>query len=213
MSRSARLGVVLGLDLSLVAALVVVGFRAHSLGVLSEGVDYLADAAAVVVSLIAIRLAKIPPTPRRPSGYPKATLIAALVNAGWLLALVTAVVVGSIRRLLSGAPEVHGLAVLIVSGIAAALMGIGALVLQGDDDDGDLNMRAVLLDTAGDAAAAAGVACVGAIVLAVHGAYRLDPVAALVIAVVVGYQAVKLLAQVVTSLRRPTSRQTSRNRE
>ena len=160
MSRSARLGVVLGLNLSLIAALVIVGVGAHSLGVVAEGVDYLADAAAIVASLIAIRLAQLPR--RRPSArLSRATLIAALVNAGWLLVLVTAVAVASIQRLATGAREVHGLPVLIVSAVAAVVMFIGALVLLGDDDDGDPNMRAVLLDTAGDAAAAAGVACVG----------------------------------------------------
>jgi hypothetical protein len=55
--------------------------------------------------------------------------------------------------------------VLIVSGIAAAVMLAGALVLGGDagDDDGeeDLNVKAVLLDTA----AAARVAVSGAVIL------------------------------------------------
>jgi hypothetical protein len=52
--------------------------------------------------------------------------------------------------------------VLIVSGIAAAVMLAGALVLGGDDDgEEDLNVKAVLLDTA----AAARVAVSGAVIL------------------------------------------------
>ncbi|HWS46595.1 MAG TPA: cation diffusion facilitator family transporter, partial [Acidimicrobiia bacterium] len=181
MSKSARLGVVLGLNLSLIAALVIVGVAAHSLGVIAEGIDYLADAAAIVISLIAIRLARIPPTPRHPRGYPKATMIAALVNAGWLLALAILVAAGSMRRLVAGAGHVHGLAVLIISSVAALVMLLGAFILRGDGDDTDLNMRAVLLDTAADAAAAAGVAIVGAIIYIAQGAYWLDPLAALAI--------------------------------
>ena len=57
MSKAARLGLVLLLNLLLVAALVIVGVAAHSLGVLAAGVDYLADAAAIGVSLLAIWLA------------------------------------------------------------------------------------------------------------------------------------------------------------
>jgi hypothetical protein len=49
-SQSQRLALVLGLNLALVAALVIVGVTAHSLGVLAAGVDYLADAAAIAVS-------------------------------------------------------------------------------------------------------------------------------------------------------------------
>jgi hypothetical protein len=73
--------------------------------------------------------------------------------------------------------------VLIVSAIAAALMLAGALILAGDadDDDGedDLNVMAVMLDTAADAPAAAGMAASGAIILGAGGWYWLDPATAL----------------------------------
>jgi cobalt-zinc-cadmium efflux system protein len=59
-SQSQRLALVLGLNLALVAALLIVGVTAHSLGVLAAGVDYLADAAAIAVSLFAIQLAHRP---------------------------------------------------------------------------------------------------------------------------------------------------------
>ncbi len=199
-----RLVVVLLLNLLLIAGLVIVGLAAHSLGALAAGVDYLADASAIGVSLLAIRLSRRPPTAKRPGGYPGATNIAALINVGWLLLLNIGVVITAIQRLASGVPQVHGLPVLIVSAIAAAVMLAGALILGGDiddDDDGEnLNMKAVLLDTAADAAAAAGVAITGAIILATGGWYWLDPTVALVIAVVVGYHAIALIRKVVNAI-------------
>ncbi|MCX2747066.1 cation diffusion facilitator family transporter [Arthrobacter sp. MI7-26] len=204
MTRVRRLSVVLILNLVLVAGLVVVGISANSLGVLAEGADYLADAAAIGVSLLAVRVSKLPPTPKRPQGYPMATTWAAGVNAGWLLVLSVAILVGAAGRLLTGTSEVHGLPVLIVSGIAAVVMFAGALILGGDGDNkagGDLNMRAVLLDTAGDAAAAAGVAVAGAVIYVTSGLYWLDPVVAAIIAVVVGYHAVRLLLEIFQALR------------
>jgi cobalt-zinc-cadmium efflux system protein len=198
-SRTQRLAVVLLLNLGLITALVVVGLAAHSLAVLAAGADYLADAAAIGVSLLAIWLAA------RPRGYPKATNIAALVNAGWLLTLNIAITVAAIQHLAAGAHRVEGLPVLIVSAIAAAVMLAGALVLggdDGDDDDGeDLNVKAVLLDTAADAAAAAGVAVSGAIILGVGGWYWLDPATALIIAMIVGYHALKLIRKITAALR------------
>ena len=204
MSRTRRLAVVLLLNLSLVTVLVVVGLAAHSLAVLAAGADYLADAAAIGVSLLAIWIAS------RPRGHPKATTVAALVNAAWLLILNIAIIVVAIQHLAMGAHHVEGLPVLIVSAVAAAVMLAGALILGGDaddddDDDGteDLNVKAVLLDTAADAAAAAGVAVSGAIILSVGGWYWLDPATALVIAVIIGYQAVKLTRKITASLRSP----------
>jgi cobalt-zinc-cadmium efflux system protein len=198
-SRTQRLIVVLVLNLGLVTALVVVGLAAHSLAVFAAGVDYLADAAAIGVSLLAIWLAA------RPRGYPNATNIAALVNAAWLLILNTGIVIAAIQHLAAGTHRVEGLPVLIVSAIAAVVMLAGALVLAGDADDGeeDLNVKAVLLDTAADAAAAAGVAVSGAFILGAGGLYWLDPATALGIAVAVGYHALKLIRKVIAALRSP----------
>ena len=132
MSHPARLTFVLMLNLLPVAGLIAVGLSAHSLGVLAEGADYLADAAAMGVSLLAIWLSKRPPTPTRPHGYPRATTFAALVNGGWLLILSLLVVAGGIERLATSSHAVHGMPVLIVSAIAAGVMLGGALLLGGD---------------------------------------------------------------------------------
>jgi cobalt-zinc-cadmium efflux system protein len=208
-SRTRRLTVVLLLNLGLVTALVLAGIAARSLAVLAEGADYLADAGAIGVSLLAIWLASRPPSVARPRGYPRATTIAALVNAGWLLALNAAIAAAAIWRLATGARRVEGLPVLIVSAVAAAVMLGGALILRGDpgeDDHGgeDLNVKAVLLDTAGDAAAAGGVAVSGAIILGTGGWYWLDPATALAIAVIVGYHAQKLTRTIIAALRSPS---------
>jgi cobalt-zinc-cadmium efflux system protein len=197
MSKASRLWLVLLLNLLLVAALLIVGLAAHSLGVLAAGVDYLADSAAIGVSLLAIWLAD-----RRERRRPDLTHVAAFVNAGWLLALNIWVVVAAIRRLVSGALEVHGLPVLIVSAAAAVVMLVGALVLGdvGDGDRGeDLNIKAVLLDTVADAAAAGGVATAGAVIMITRGWYWLDPAVALVIAMVIGYHAAVLIRRVVVA--------------
>jgi cobalt-zinc-cadmium efflux system protein len=206
---------VLLLNVSLVAGLAIVGLVAHSLGVLAAGADYLADAAAIGVSLFAIWLSRRPASPWRPDGYPQATKVAALVNGGWLLVLSVLVIVGAVRRLLVGTPAVEGLPVLVVSAVAAVVMIVGAVILGGDvDDDGDddagghLNMKAVLLDTAADAAAAGGVAISGAVILVSGGWYWVDPTVAFLIATVVGYHALQLLRRVMGTLRSaPRARQ------
>ena len=208
-TRGTRLRIVLLLNLVLVAGLVAVGIAAHSLAVLAAGGDYVADAAAIWVSLFAIALSKRPPTVRRPLGYPKATAIAALVNGSLLLLVVALVFVEGLRRLIEGAGHVHGIPVVVASGIAAFVMVIGTLILRGDvheedDDDGDkANMRAVLLDTVADAAAAGGAALVGVVIAITGSLYWLDPAVALIIATIVGYHVVVLLVGVVATLRRP----------
>jgi cobalt-zinc-cadmium efflux system protein len=199
---------VLGLNVALVSALVVVGVTAHSLGVLAAGVDFLADAAAIAVSLFAIQLAH---RPERSAAHANATSIAALVNAGWLLALNVWIAVTATRRRVSGVPEVHGLPVLVVSAIAAVVMLAGALIFGADVEDADgkedLNIKAVLLDTVADAGAAAGVAVTGAIIFVTGRWNWLDPAVALVIAVVIGYHAGGLIWRVLGALGTRTTHQ------
>src|SRR5262249_6234139 len=93
-TRTTRLTVVLLLTLALVAGLVAAGIAAHAVGVLAAGGDYLADAAAIGISLLAIGLARRAPTRRRPGGFHRATAYAALVNVTVLLAVVAVVAVG-----------------------------------------------------------------------------------------------------------------------
>lgn len=197
-SRVKRLVIVLLLNVGLVIALVVVGLTAQSLGVFATGVDCLADVVIVGASL----LATYHPSQRAPN-------IAALANAGWMLAVCVAIAVAAIWHLSAGTHHVDGLGVLIVSGVTALVMLAGALVLGGDLDDDDddpgdddLNFKVVLLDTAGDAAIAAGVAVSGAIIFATGGLYWLDPATALVIAAIVGYHAARLFWKAAAALRR-----------
>jgi cobalt-zinc-cadmium efflux system protein len=207
-SRMQRLRVVLVLNLALVTALVIAGVTAHSLAVLAAGSDYLLDAAGVGVAMLAIRLSARPARAGRLARKPDATSVAALVNCGWLLVLELLVASAAVNRLITGTPAVNGLPVLVVSGIAALVMAAGALVLRRDsaDDHGeagerDVSMAAVLLDTVADAAAAAGVAAAGAIILATGGWYWLDPAVGLAVALVVAFHAVALIRQVLGRIR------------
>lgn len=196
-----RLTVVLSLNLALVAGLVAVGVTAHSLAVFAEGGDYLIDAAGVAVAMFAVWLSARSPGQARRTGHLNATSVAALINAGWLLTLELLVAAGAADRLLTRTPRVDGLPVLIVSAFAAIVMTIGAIVLHADDDgdeEGDLSVAAVLLDTIADAAAAAGVAVTGAIILATGSLFWLDPAVALAIAGVIGWHAFALIRKVLT---------------
>ncbi|MHB1467958.1 MAG: cation transporter [Solirubrobacteraceae bacterium] len=183
----------LAINAAMVAGLVVVGLAAHSLGVLAAGADYLGDALGTGLSLLALRRAG-----RR--DRTAAPTFAALANASFLLVVTLAVAAGAARRLVVGAPAIHGLPVLLASAVAAVAMIVAALVLG--DVQGDISMEAVMLDTLADAGAAIGVAIAGAIILATDGLYFLDPLVALLIALLVAYHALRLLRRALFDVRR-----------
>jgi cobalt-zinc-cadmium efflux system protein len=192
-TQDRRLMLVLGINLAMVLALLLVGLLAHSLGVLASGADYLGDALGTGLSLVALRMS------RHKHGHPRATSYAALANSSFLLLVTLGVVVEAIHRLSTGAPSIHGVPVVVVSVVAAIAMIACAFILG--NVEGDLSMESVMLDTVADAAAAIGVAISGAVILITKGTYWLDSLVALLIALVVGYHAIRLMCKVLANLR------------
>jgi cobalt-zinc-cadmium efflux system protein len=196
-SQQKRLGIVLALNLSLIAALVIVGLAAHSVGAIAAAGDTAADCVALVLGLIAISV-------RDRSSHPRRLLaisVVALINGGALLVVAALIVVEAVRRLMSGVPEVHGLPVLIVSAVTMAVLLAGVWVLGDSAVNEDLHMRSVLLDTLADAAAAGVLAAAGAVIVLTGRFFWLDPVLAFVIAVVVALPASTLCVKAVAAIR------------
>lgn len=198
MTQQKRLSFVLGLNLVMIVGLVVVGLTSHSLGVLAAGGDFAADSTAILLGIIAIQIAK------HPHGHPKATTYVALINALVLLIVTIVVIVEGIHRLTTETPHIEGLSVLIVSVVATIFMVIGAFILGKDAGKEDLHMRSVLLDTVSDGVAAAAVAVSGGIIYFTGKFHWLDSALAILIGLVIGFGAIKLLRDVIVALRAKT---------
>lgn len=197
-SQRRRILIVLGLNVVLIAGLLIAGLIAHSVSVLAAAGDTVADCFALVLGLIAIALRdRDPDNPhaQRPIA------IAALVNAVLLLAVTVTVTVEAIARLREGSPPVEGLAMVIVSVVTLLVMLAGALVLGRSAADEDLHMRSVLIDALADAAAAAAIAVAGAIILVTNSLYWLDPVLALGVSILIAIAAIQLIVKAIAALR------------
>jgi cobalt-zinc-cadmium efflux system protein len=192
-TRQGRLLAALVLNIAIVATQVVFGVVAHSIGLLADAGHNLSDVAAVVFSLIAVRLASRPATAQRSFGYHRATILAAQANAALLLVAIVVVGFEAVRRLADPGP-VEGWLVIVVAGIAVAGNTIATLILL-QEHGGDLNMRSAVLHMASDAAVSVGVLIAGIIMTMVDGAYWLDPAVSLLIAIVIAWRALRLLLE------------------
>jgi cation diffusion facilitator family transporter len=196
-SQRRRLGIVLGLNVSLIAALVIVGVVAHSVGVIATAGDTAVDSVALVLGLIAVTIRDRTVYAWRSLAIP----VVALINGFALLVAAGLIVVEAIRRLARGVPEVRGLPVLIVSAATMAVLLVGAWVLGASAATEDLHMRSVLLDTLADAASAASVAVAGVVIALTGRFFWLDSVLGLAIAVVVAAPAGRLSLKAVSAIR------------
>jgi cobalt-zinc-cadmium efflux system protein len=192
-----RLKLVLAVTLSVVVVEVVGAWVSGSLALLADAGHMVADAASVGLALSASYIASLPPTSRRTFGLHRAEILAALVNAVVLLGVCGYLVVEGVRRLLEPASVDTGpMLVFAVVGLLANAVSLSLLVRRRATS---MNMRGAYLEVLGDLLGSA-VVVVAALVIATTGFVRADPVASLVIAVLIAPRAVALLRDAVSVL-------------
>ncbi len=193
MTQQKRLAIVLGLNLVMIAGLIIVGLASHSLGVLAAGGDYAADSLAILLGIIAIYVRD-----RHKNSH--ATTYVAFINSLALLIVTITVIFEGIQRLTSHTVQIEGLSTAIISTVATIFMGIGAFILGKDSANEDLHMRSVLLDTISDGASSAAVALSGLVIFFTGKFYWLDSTIAIIIGLVIGYGAINLLIDTLRAL-------------
>lgn len=165
-----------------VVAELVFGYAANSLALISDAVHNLSDVIALLLAWGAAWLAQKQPTQRHTYGYRRASILAALFNAGLLLVAVGGIIVEAINRLSEPAP-VAGWTVVVVAALGIAINGGTALLFM-RGRHADLNIRGAYLHMAADAGVSFGVV-IAALVIMLTGWLWIDPAISLVIAAVV----------------------------
>jgi cobalt-zinc-cadmium efflux system protein len=176
-----RLVAALALIVAFMAAEVVVGVLAHSLALLSDAAHMLTDAAALVMSLVVIRLVARPAGGNLTYGLKRSEILSAQANGMTLLVLAGLIIYEGIHRLVSP-PSPAGLAILIVAlvGVAVNLMATWQLSKANRDS---MNVEGSFQHILTDLLAFIATAIAGAIIL-LTGWARADGVAALFVAVI-----------------------------
>jgi cobalt-zinc-cadmium efflux system protein len=177
-----RMGIALAINALLLVAGVVGALVFGSVALLADAGHVLSDVGAIALGLVAAAMAARPARGRRTFGLHRGEIIAALVNGLLLVAVAVLVFTEAIGRL-DNPPSVDATGVLVIG-----LMGLGGnaaatlVLLAGDRQD--LNLEGVLRHSAADALGSLGVV-VSAVVLLTTGWRYADPIAGLVIGVLV----------------------------
>jgi cobalt-zinc-cadmium efflux system protein len=170
------------LNTAFVVAELVFGYAANSLALISDAVHNFSDVIALLLAWVAGWLAQKQPTEQHTYGYRRASILAALVNAGLLLIAVGGIAVEAIARIEEPAAVAVG-TVVVVAALGILVNGFTALLFM-RGRHGDLNIRGAFLHMAADAAVSLGVV-VAALVIMLTGWQWVDPAISLSIAAVV----------------------------
>ena len=188
-TRAFAVGIALNLGFVLIEA--AFGFTANSMALLSDAGHNLSDVLGLIVAWVGGALAVRGSSRRFTYGLKKASILAALANALFLLIAVGAIGAEAVRRLVHPAATDGGV-VMIVAAIGVLVNGATAFLFARGQHD--INIRAPFVHMASDAVVSAAVVLAGLVILWT-GQRWVDPVMSLLVAVVILWGSIGLLKE------------------
>ncbi|WP_432087106.1 cation diffusion facilitator family transporter [Streptomyces sp. bgisy095] len=187
-----RLRIALGITLSVMVVEIVGGVVADSLALIADAAHMATDAVGLAMALLAIHFANRPPSGNRTFGYARAEILAALANCLLLLGVGGYVLFEAIQRFLEPAETKGGLAIAFAAvGLVANVISL-TLLMRGQKES--LNVRGAYLEVLADALGSVTVIVAAGIILITGWQYA-DPIASLVIGLMIVPRTVKLLRE------------------
>ncbi len=181
-SDGKRLAIALGIVVVFLAVEIAGGLLSGSLALLADAGHMVSDAAALAMSLVALRIANRPADSKRSYGYKRLEVLAAFVNGCVLIAISLWIAIEAIHRFASPVPVI-GTTMLAVA-VAGLLANLAAfLVLNGAGRE-NLNLRSAWLHVLGDVAGFA-MTIVAALVIVFTGFTAADPILSVLVALLI----------------------------
>jgi cobalt-zinc-cadmium efflux system protein len=192
-----RLAIVLVLALVSTVGEIIGSWLADSLALWADAGHMFSDAAALGLSLFAAWIAERPPTPEHSYGYRRAEILAALANASTLIAISIVIFFQAIRRFYEP-PEVQGAWVMAIAFGSFLVSLLGMAILHRDKSQ-NLNVHGAWLHMMTDAIGTLAAIGAGGLIYA-FGWNWADPVASILIGILVIYSSWALLKEAVAIL-------------
>lgn len=167
------------------------GWLSGSLALIADSGHMVSDAAALLLALLAYRMARRPADTSRTYGYHRVRVLAALANGASLLLLVAWITWEAVNRI-NQPVEVLAGPMLIVASVGLLANLAGAWILS-SGNKGDANLRGAFLHVLGDLLGSVG-AIAAAIGIMLTGWTILDPALSVLVALLVVRSAWGLIA-------------------
>ena len=193
---AAKLTIALALILGFMCVEVVAGLLAHSLALLSDAAHMLTDAAAIGLSLVAVRLALRPAKGAMTYGLRRVEILAAQANGVTLLVLAAFIAYEGVRRLFD--PPVVRAGLILAVALIGVAVNMAATWTLARANRQSLNVEGSFQHLLTDLYAFIGTAIAAGVIL-LTGFNRADPMASLLVAGLMmhsGYGLVKASARI-----------------
>ncbi|MFI6488930.1 cation diffusion facilitator family transporter [Streptomyces sp. NPDC050564] len=192
-----RLRVALSITLTVMVVELVGGLVADSLALVADAAHMATDALGLGMALLAIHFAARPPSETRTFGYARAEILAALANCLLLLGVGGYVFYEAIQRFVTPV-DTHGGQTIVFGliGLVANTISL-TLLMRGQKDS--LNVRGAFLEVVADALGSMAV-IIAATVIMTTGWQAADPIASILISLMIVPRTWKLLQETLNVL-------------
>lgn len=186
-----RLGLVLNLAYTVIEF--AFGVFTGSVALLADAAHNLTDTLTLAVSYMAHKIAKWSPSNKKSFGYGRATILAALFNAMLMIGVSGVIIWGAVQRLAHPEP---------IEGAVVALVALGGIAVNGfiayllSKQKHDLNIKSAYIDMLFDTLSSVGAVAAGIIIYFAH-VFWIDAAIGIVIALLLAWNAVKILLEAV----------------
>ena len=198
-----RLSLSLFLTLAFVILEAGAGLFANSLALLTDAAHNLTDVVALGLTWFAVRITAQPANAQKTYGYHRAGILVALLNSTTLVLISLGIFYEAYRRFMSP-PEVQS-NILIGVGLIAVVINLATALLVHRGSDHDLNLRSAFVHLMGDVLSTVGAVIAGVIIYFTDANW-LDPIASVLIALLILYNAWGILRDAVDILLESTPR-------
>ena len=174
----------------------IFGIISGSLALIADATHNLTDTLTLAISFVANKIARRDGNDKNTFGYGRATILAALLNASIMIGVAIFITVEAIQRFQTPS-HVEGGIVAVVASIGIVVNGSIAYVLSKRRQD--LNMRSAFIDMAFDTLSSVAAVAAG-LVIYFTGVQYIDSLVAIIIALLLLYNALKVLREAVDIL-------------
>lgn len=187
----------LTISLILIASFMIVevigGVLTNSLALLSDAGHMLSDAISLTVALAAFKMGEKAADSARTFGYRRFEILAAVFNGVTLIVIAVFIVAEAAGRFVNP-PEVATTGMLVIAVLGLIVNIIVAKILMSGDTHDNLNMKGALLHVFGDLLGSV-AAIVAALSIMFFGWGFMDPLASVIVAVLIAVSGFRILRQ------------------
>jgi len=175
----------------------IAGLVANSLALVGDALHNFTDTLALLLALVAVRVARRPANAAKTYGYHRAGVLAAFINSATLAAFTIYLFYEAVHRL--RVPHAVDSRAMLVVAAAAFVLNAAITWWLRDHSHEDLNIRSAVLHMLGDAASSVGIV-IAALLIARTGRPFWDPAVSILIGILILWSSFGVLREAVNLL-------------